>query len=165
MTVIISCSPIVNVLNSVCVSYLPKSVCEKVFDHVRSNSERKFETLWSLSRKVLEQVSFHVELWLTWGFTSLLWHWACQWCIFFSDCSASWTPSAAELMEKKTSEHERKDAKACGCARVINGDESAFGVKMHVDVLHTVPTPFSPCTHTIPHACTNKNTMLLWHHW
>lgn len=41
MTVIISCSPIVNVLNSVCVSYLPKSVCDKVFDHVRSNSERK----------------------------------------------------------------------------------------------------------------------------
>lgn len=90
--------------------------------------------------------------------------WACQWCIFFSERSASLTPSAAKLMEKKTSKHERNDAKTRGCVCVIYGDESAFGVKMHVDALHTVPTPCSPSTNTHTHICTQKHTHMLYYY-
>ena len=34
---------------------------------------------------------------------------------------------------------------------MIYGDESALRVKMHVDALHTVPTPCSLSTHTHTH--------------
>ena len=51
-------------------------------------------------------------------------------------------------MEKKTSKHERNDAKTQGCVYVIYGDESAFSAKMHVDALPTVHTPCSPSTCT-----------------
>ena len=83
--------------------------------------------------------------------------WTAQWCTFFSDCSASFTPSAAKLMEKKTSKQERNDSKTWGCVCVIYGDESALRVKMHVDALHTVPTPCSLSTHTHTHTHTHKH--------
>ena len=38
---------------------------------------------------------------------------------------------------------------------MIYGDESALRVKMHVDALHTVPTPCSLSTHTHTQAQTN----------
>lgn len=57
------------------------------------------------------------------------------------------TPNAAKLMERKTSKHGRNNAKMCGCAGVINGDESVVGVDVDVKVLQCVPAPFFP-THT-----------------
>lgn len=65
------------------------------------------------------------------------------------------TLNAAKLMERKTSKHGRNDAKVCGCAGVINGDESAVGVDVDVKVLHCVPAPFVPM-HTSKCTCMHK---------
>lgn len=104
---------------------------------------------------------FHVELWLTWGFTSLVRHVSLLVINLFSDCPAPLTPSTAKLMEKKTSKHERNDAKTRGCVWVIYGDESAFGVKMHVIGVHTVLTHRSQSMHS--HTNTHKYTVSFHH--
>lgn len=85
--------------------------------------------------------------------------WACWWWIFFSDCPASLTPSTAKLMEKKTSKHEQNDAKTWGCVWVIYGDESAFGVKVHADALHTVSTPPAPRVRTYTQALSQFSSL------
>lgn len=105
--------------------------------------------MWGLCRKVLEQINSCVELWLTSGFTSLL---SLRLSVMhllhrLFRLLAPPTPNAAKLMERKTSKHGRNDAKVCGCAGVINGDESVVRVDVDVKVLHCVPAPFSP-THT-----------------
>lgn len=90
--------------------------------------------------------------------------WACQWCIFFKDRSTSVIPSAARLMDRKTSKHRRNDAKTGGCVCVTYRDESAFGEKIHVDALHTAHTS-APWAQTGARTQTQHTHTALWHQW